>query len=299
MENETHVGPAIEDENSGPDQQDVSDAAASDAVDDSQEHIENISQQIEETSRPATPELDDDTDRAGAVVSETRNNNPPVTQTAPSEASVRSSRFPISDRLSNFGRRTHQQPPSYTVEFDPKPHLDNGYVIRWINKVYPDGTRTEDFFINDLVLKYRDPSVVRLTQGRSDNRIYLKDFVTVGIPLPVYERLRTKLRVLFWQKGIDPKLAQTGANSHYAWLDVKFSDAAYRACAPDIQSGHPLTSLQSVGTVAEHHYRVGKMHLVGRGQLALRIVSSSWGTKLGATLWGFDYAGYVEIGSDS
>lgn len=299
MENQTHVGPAIEDENSASDQQDVSDAAASDAVDDSQEHIEDVSQQTEETSRPATPELGDDTDRAGAVVSETRNNNPPVTQAAPSETSVRSSRFPISDRLSNFGCRTQQQPPSYTVEFDPKGHWYNGYEIRWINKVYSDGTRTEDFFISDLVLKYRDPSVVRLTQGWSDNRIYLKDFVTAGIPLPVYERLRTKLRVLFGQEGIDPKLAQTGGNSHYAWLNVKFSDAAYRACAPDIQSGQALTSLESVGTVAEHHYRVGRMHLVGRGQLALRIVSSSWGTKLGGTLVGFDYAGYVDIGSDS
>jgi hypothetical protein len=60
VENETHVAPEIEDENNASDQQDVTDAA-SNAVDDSQEHIEDVCQQIDETSRPATPELDDNT----------------------------------------------------------------------------------------------------------------------------------------------------------------------------------------------------------------------------------------------
>lgn len=171
------------------------------------------------------------------------------------------------------------------MSFDPKGHWYNGDEIRWINKVCSDGTRTEDFFINDLVLRYRYPSDVRSTKRWNDRRVYLKDFVTVGIPLPVYERLLTRLRVLFCQEGIDPKLAQTGGNSHCAWLDVKVSDAAYRACAPDIQSGNDL---RSVETIAEHHYGRGRKHLFGRGKFAFRIVYSSRSTKLGGTLWGFD-----------
>jgi hypothetical protein len=147
------------------------------------------------------------------------------------------------------------------VAFDSKGHWYNGDEIRWINKVCSDGTRTEDFFIIDLVLKYRYPSDVRSTKKWNDRRVYLKDFVTVGIPLPVYERLLTRLRVLFSQEGIDPKLAQTGGNNHYAWLDVKLSDAAYRACAPDIQSGNDL---RSVETIAEHHWQGQKTPLWSR-----------------------------------
>lgn len=295
VEIETRITPAIEDGHSSSQGQDSADAT-SDAVQLSAEHIDDVSQQTDQPARPATAELNDSADLAGAlaslVVDSTSSGEPAVSHR---ETGLGSS---MSDRLSNLIRRS--QRPVYTLEFDPEVHHyplpddPRAAEIRWIYKVYPNATRTERFFFNNLVLKYRTYGDARLTQGQRDNRVYLKDFVTIGIPLRVYEKLLTKLQVLFSREGVDPKLPETDGESHYAWLDVKLRrDAAYQTFVPD-SSGNNLGPLRGL---AERTHRSETKHLVGRGELALRVNHvPGLSPRLGGTLWGFDHAGCVDIG---
>ncbi|KAG7530429.1 hypothetical protein FFLO_05028 [Filobasidium floriforme] len=298
VETETSTRPSIEDGHSSSQRQDTVEAAL-DAVQLSAEHIEDVSQQIHQPARSVTAELNDSADLAGAlaslVVNSTSSGEPAVSHR---ETGLGSS---MSDRLSNLIRRS--QRPAYTVEFDPQVHhypLPDSFraaEIRWIYKVYPNGTRSDAFFFNNIVLKYRNQSDVRLTQGWSDNRVYLEDFVTIGIPLRVYEKLLTKLRALFSREGVDPKLPDTDGESHYAWLDVKLRrDARYQFFVPD-SSGRTLGPLRYL---AERTHRLETKHLVGRGQLALRVNHvPGLSPRLGGTLWGFDHASCVDIGSGS
>lgn len=138
----------------------------------------------------------------------------------------------------------------------------------------------------------------RLTQKPTDKRVYLKDFVTVGIPLRVYDKLHTKLRVLFDREGVNPKLPETDGESHYAWLDVKLRrDAAYQTFVAD-SAGNNLGPLH--GLAERTHRSSERKHLVGRGHLALRINHvPGEPSRLGGTLWGFDHASCVDVGSGS
>jgi hypothetical protein len=66
-------------------------------------------------------------------------------------------------------------------------------AIRELEIIYRDGRRDNGFYFGDLVLKHRSQADVKLTRGYDDLRVYLDDFVTIGIPLQVFENFWDKL----------------------------------------------------------------------------------------------------------
>jgi hypothetical protein len=190
VENNTYFETAIEDESTIGQQQDRYYAASS-AVEDSLEHVEAVSEQPNGSARPHSPVRRDTDALLQGLMDLAIGNNPPA-----GSAGWLHKSSALTNHSSILNLRCYPD-PDYDLELSaarpwrtPRTHLP--VAIRELSIIYRD-RRDNEFYFGDLVLKYRSQAEVNSTRGYVDTRVYLDDFVTIGIPLQVFENFWDRL----------------------------------------------------------------------------------------------------------
>lgn len=295
VDNNTYFEAAIEVEATIGRQQDRSDAASS-AVKDSPEHVEAVSEQANGSARPRNPVRRETDALLQGLMDLAIGNNP---RTGSAGWLPQSSAFPNRSSILNLRRYPD---PDYDLWLSaarpwrtPRTHLP--VAIRELEIIYRDGRRDNEFYFGDVVMKYRSQADVNLTRGYDDLRVYLDDFVTIGVPLQVFENFWDKL-LSEWRVR-EGDLRRPREDCGYAWIDIKLFNTSYtwEIWQYRRQLARKLLPLKEL--IPKIYLSTGK-EVRGRARLSLRVNHvEGREPNLGGTLWGFECLGTVDIRRNS
>jgi hypothetical protein len=192
--------------------------------------------------------------------------------------------------------------PDYDLELSdarpwrtPRTHLP--VAIRKLSITYRDRRRDNEFYFGDAMMKYRSQAEVNSTRGYVDTRVYLDDFVTIGIPLQVFENFWDRL--LSEWRGREGNLRRPREDCGYAWIDIKLFNTSYtwEIWQYRRQLARKLLPLKEL--IPKIYLSAGK-EVRGRARLSLRVNHvEGREPNLGGTLWGFHCLVTVDIRRNS